>query len=248
MRIARRIKNPGTKKANRIFVLVSFGFILTEVGELRAQERSDLTEPSNAGGMRGKISGEFGIVDEESATFPTTLTFDERIRIYRRSFTDPENLIGPAVGAGIRQLHNSPVEWGQGAGGFGRRLASGYGQSAVARTIAFGVGAAADEDSRFVPSNQTGIWRRTRYAVVGTFVSRTRSGRKMPAISRFAGAYGAAFVANAWEPPSQNSATDALKRGSTALLSSVGWHVLKEFWPDIRRAFRHKQKQSEPEE
>jgi hypothetical protein len=248
MRIARRIKNPGTKKAIRIFVLVSFGFILTEVGELRAQERSDLTEPSNAGRVRGKISGEFGIVDEESATFPTTLTFDERIRIYRRSFTDAENLIGPALGAGIGQLHNSPVEWGQGVGGFGRRLASGYGQSAVARTIAFGVGAAADEDSRFVPSNQTGIWRRTRYAVVGTFVSRTRSGRKMPAISLFAGAYGAAFVANAWEPPSQNSATDALKRGSTALLSSVGWHVLKEFWPDIRRAFRHKQKQLEPEE
>jgi hypothetical protein len=69
----------------------------------------------------------------------------------------------------------------------------------------------------------------------------------MPAISRFAGVYGAAFVANAWEPPIQNSATDALKRGSTALLSSVGWHVLREFWPDIQRVFRHKQKQLEPE-
>src|ERR1700730_525700 len=127
MRNARRIKNSGKKKAIRIFVLVSFGSILTEAGELRAQarsdaqERSDLTETSNAGGMRGKISGEFGIVDEESAIFPTILTFDERIRIYRRSFTEPESLIGPALGAGIGQLHNSPREWGQGAGGFGRR-------------------------------------------------------------------------------------------------------------------------------
>ena len=247
MRNARRIKNSGTKKAIRIFVLVSFGSILTEAGELRAQARSDLADTPNAGGMRGKISGEFGIVDEESAIFPTILTFDERIRIYRRSFTEPESLIGPALGAGIGQLHNSPVEWGQGAGGFGRRLASGYGQSAIARTIAFGVAATVDEDSRFLPSNQSGIWRRTRYAVVGTFVSRTRSGGKMPAISRLAGVYGAAFVANAWEPPSENGATDALKRGSTALLSSVGWHVLKEFWPDIRRSFRHKQKQLEPE-
>jgi hypothetical protein len=69
----------------------------------------------------------------------------------------------------------------------------------------------------------------------------------MPAISRLAGVYGAAFVANAWEPPSENGATDALKRGSTALLSSVGWHVLKEFWPDVRRVFRHEQKQLKPE-
>jgi hypothetical protein len=87
---------------------------------VRGQERSDLTETSNAEGIREKASGEFGIVDEESATFQTTLTFDERIRIYRRSFTEPESLIGPALGAGVGQFHNSPVEWGQGAGGFGR--------------------------------------------------------------------------------------------------------------------------------
>ena len=247
MRIARRIKNPGPKKAIGISVLVLQGIILASVGELRAQERSDLSETANAEGIREKASGEFGPVEEESAQSPTTLTFDERIRIYQRSFTELESLIGPALGAGIGQLHNSPREWGQGAGGFGRRLASSYGQSALARTIAFGVAATVDEDSRYVPSNQSGIWRRTRYAVVGTFVSRRRNGGKMPAISRFAGVYGAAFVANAWEPPSQNSATDALKRGSTALLSSVGWHVLREFWPDIRRAFRHKQKELEPE-
>jgi len=247
MRDMKGIKNQGMKQTIGILVLVLQGIAFASVGELRAQERSDLSETANAEGIREKASGEFGPVEEEPAQSPTILTFDERIRIYRRSFTEPESLIGPALGAGIGQLHDKPVEWGQGAGGFGRRLASAYGQSAIARTIALGVAASVDEDSRFVPSNQTGIWRRTRYAVVGTFVSRTRNGGKMPAISRFAGVYGAAFVANAWEPPSQNSATDALKRGSTALLSSVGWHVLREFWPDIQRVFRHKQKQLEPE-
>jgi hypothetical protein len=57
----------------------------------------------------------------------------------------------------------------------------------------------------------------------------------MPAFSRFAGVYGAAFIANAWEPPSQADAGHALQRGSTALASSVGWHIVEEFWPDIRR-------------
>jgi hypothetical protein len=61
----------------------------------------------------------------------------------------------------------------------------------------------------------------------------------MPAFSRFAGAYGAGFIANTWEPRSQNDAGHALERGSTALLSSVGWHIFEEFWPDIRGAFHH---------
>jgi hypothetical protein len=89
--------------------------------------------------------------------------------------------------------------------------------------------------------NETGIRRRTRHAIVGTFVSRTPSGGSMPAVSRFVGVYSAAFIANAWEPRSQEDTAHALERGSTALLSSVGWHILDEFWPDIRGALhRHK--------
>jgi hypothetical protein len=62
----------------------------------------------------------------------------------------------------------------------------------------------------------------------------------MPAFSRFAGAYGAGFIANYWEPPSQNSTGHALERGSTALASSVGWHIFREFWPDIRKPLHHR--------
>ena len=116
---------------------------------------------------------------------------------------------------------------------------SGYGRSVIGRTIGFGVAAVDHEDPRFVPSNEKGIWRRTRHAVVGTFVSRTGSGGTMPAYSRFAGVYGAGFIANAWEPPSQDHVHEALEPGSTALLSSVGWHVFEEFWPDIRNVFHH---------
>jgi hypothetical protein len=172
----------------------------------------------------------------DSAVVPTTLTFGERLRIYEHSFVTPEALIGPALGAAVGQAHNTPHEWGQGAAGFGTRLGSAYGRSVIARTVALGVATVDREDSRFQPSNETGIWRRAKHAVVGTFVSRTASGGSMPAISRFVGVYSAAFIANAWEPPSQDGATKAWERGSTALASSVGWHVFEEFWPDIRNA------------
>jgi hypothetical protein len=61
----------------------------------------------------------------------------------------------------------------------------------------------------------------------------------MPAWSRFAGVYSAGFIANAWEPRSQDDAAHAFERGSTALLSSMGWHIFEEFWPDIRNALHH---------
>lgn len=160
--------------------------------------------------------------------------------MYELSFAKPENMLGPLLGASVGQARNSPPEWGQGSEGFGQRLASGYGRNVIARTIALGIASADHEDSRYFPSKETGIWKRTKYAMISTVVSRKPDGRAMPAYSQIAGAYGAAFIANAWEPPSQADAGHALQRGSTALLSSMGWHVFEEFWPDIRRGVFHK--------
>ena len=168
------------------------------------------------------------------------LTFQERLRIYKHSFVHPEGILGPLMGAGVGQARNTPPEWGQGAEGFGRRLASGYGRSVISRTIALGVGTLDHEDYRYRPCHETGIWRRGWCATTQTFVSRTPDGGSMPAFSRFAGVYGAGFIANAWEPPSQKDAAHALERGSTALASSVGWHIFEEFWPDIRKKLLHR--------
>jgi hypothetical protein len=165
---------------------------------------------------------------------PTTFPFHERVTIYTHSFLTPESLVAPLVAAGISQAEDTPHEWGRGGTGFGRRVASSYGQNAIARTIEFGVATLDHEDPRYHPSDQTGIWPRTRHAIVATFVSPTTSGGSEPAYSRFAGVYGAAFIANAWEPPSQDSAVHGLERGSLSLLSRVGWNVFKEFWPSIR--------------
>jgi hypothetical protein len=230
-----------------VCVILFCGFILASGRQLRAQERVDLSskpEPTTA------ITQQDNSTNGASASYTASdaqvipaqpLTFGERVKIYERSFIHPESWIGPALGAGIGQWRDTPPEWGQGGDAYAIRFASGFGRSVISRTIALGVATVDREDSRFVPSNETGIWRRTRHAIVGTFVSRTPSGGSMPAVSRFVGVYSAAFIANAWEPRSQEDTAHALERGSTALLSSVGWHILDEFWPDIRGALhRHK--------
>ncbi|MBZ5697704.1 MAG: hypothetical protein LAN18_04075 [Acidobacteriia bacterium] len=237
----RRLRNNlGTNKVIAVCVLAWGCMPTSGLGLLHAQQTADLPFKPTHDTSTKNISLPNVPSNNASVPSPHTLTFAERLKIYERSFTNPESLIGPALGAGIGQADNTPPEWGQGGAGYGRRFASGYGRSVIGRTIGFGVAAVDHEDPRFVPSNKSGLWRRTRHAVVGTFVSRTNSGGTMPAYSRFAGVYGAAFIGNAWEPPSQDHIHKALERGSTALLSSVGWRVLAEFWPDIRKAFHHK--------
>jgi hypothetical protein len=245
MRIKRINRYPGMPKVMSVCVILICGFMLAPERELRAQESAELpSKPEAQATVRQDNSAAFSASSDSLIDAPVvpaqSLTFGERVKIYERSFIAPESLIGPALGAGVGQWRDTPPEWGQGAGAYGIRFASGFGRSVISRTIAFGVAAADREDSRFVPSNETGIWRRTRHAVVGTFVSRTPNGGAMPAFSRFAGVYSAGFIANTWEPRSQDSTAHALERGSTALLSSVGWHVFEEFWPDIRGGFhRH---------
>ena len=242
----RRInRNLGANKVIPVSIIMLCWLMFSSESGLRAQEGVDLPSKPEATAAtisqdNSAFSGSTNAVDIDAPVIsPQPLSFSDRVRIYERSFIQPEALIGPALGAGVGQWRDTPPEWGQGNGAYGTRFASGFGRSVISRTIAFGVAAADREDSRFIPSSETGIWRRTRHAIVGTFVSRTPTGGSMPAFSRFAGTYSAGFIANAWEPRSQKDAGHALERGSTALLSSVGWHIFEEFWPDIRGAFHH---------
>src|SRR4029077_20094162 len=145
-------KSLGTSKVLALGMLV-WGYILTSgFGLLHAQQAADL--PPNPVSNTSSESISAASSDNASAPASDTLTFSERLRIYERSFISPQSLMGPALGAGISQLDNTPPEWGQGAEGYGRRFASGYGRSVISRTIEFGV-AAADREDTLVSSHQT---------------------------------------------------------------------------------------------
>jgi hypothetical protein len=161
----------------------------------------------------------------------TPLTLNDRFRIYTHALMRPYTVVGPAMGAGIGQWENEPPEWGQGGQGYAKRFASGLSRSVISETIRFGFAAADGEDPRYHRSDETGVWDRTRHVLVETFTSETANGTRIPAYSRFAGVYGAAFISNAWYPDSRATAGYALRRGSTALASSVGFHLFEEFMP-----------------
>ena len=159
------------------------------------------------------------------------LTFRDRARIYRQILIRPYTVVGPAFGAAIGQAENEPPGWGQGGEGYGKRFASGMARQFISESIRFGVAAADGEDPRYHLSGETGFWPRTKHVIAETFTSETAGGHRIPAYSRFAGIYGAAFISNAWYPDNRATAGYALRRGSTAFASSLGFHMFEEFMP-----------------
>ena len=163
------------------------------------------------------------------------LSFDERVRIYRASVFSPTTVAMPAFGAAIDQWQDEPTEWEQGMAGYGRRLGSGVGKSLANKTIIFGVAALDGEDPRYFRSDSSGLASRARHAVVSAFVSYAEDGSRMPAYAHFAGAYGSAFVAMTWYPPSKSTTQHAMVQGTTKLGLNAAMNLLREFWPDVKR-------------
>lgn len=174
--------------------------------------------------------------DAPSASKPlsptsSALTLGDRLGIYSQAIVRPYSVVGPALGAGIGQWEDEPPQRGYGADGYSRRLASGMGRHLISETIRFGVAAADGEDPRYKRSDETGVWNRTQHVIAETFTSQTASGSRVPAYSRFVGIYGAAFVSNLWYPDSRATTGYAMRRGSTALGASLGFHLFEEFIP-----------------
>jgi len=186
-------------------------------------------EPSSQGNQGQSSMPDAPSTSRHVSSSGGPLTFGDRSRIYARSIFRPYTLIGPALGAGIGQWEDAPPQWGPGAEGYAKRFGSGVARHVTAETIRFAFAAADGEDPRYHPSNETGVWARAQHAIVETFTSQTSSGARIPAFSRFAGVYGAAFVSNLWYPDPRATTGWALRRGSTALGASVGFHLFEEF-------------------
>ena len=116
------------------------------------------------------------------------MTRGERFGNYLIRIVGPQAFITTAVAAGISQAENTPKEWGGG---------NDYAQQFIRGTLEYGVSAALHEDNRYFVSGQTGFFRRTKYAVVSTMLSRHDNGDQSFSFSRIGSAAGATFISGA---------------------------------------------------
>lgn len=191
--------------------------------------RPETTQSADAAGVIGPFA------EDTAPPEFVSLTASERFRLYLRRTFGIGSIVDSAAGAGIRQWEDTPKEWKHGAEGYGDRIGTSYATHFIRETLEYGASAALREDNRYIRSGESGFWKRSKHALVYTFMARNDAGNEHFAYSRFGSAAGAAFISRIWQPHSNNSTGDGAVVFGITIGTDMGANMFHEFWPDIRR-------------
>ncbi len=140
--------------------------------------------------------------------------------------------------SGITQWEDSPGEWGQGAAGYGRRVANKMAFTAVRNTWTYGASTLLHEDTRYFASGKTGVRARVLHALISPALARRPDGRESISISGLSGIVAASAISRAWSPPSWQGLDHVGISIGLTYAGTAGFNVFREFVPDIVRALR----------
>ena len=145
-------------------------------------------------------------------------------------------------GAILSHVRNFPRDWSRDAVGMRNRLASQYGQFAVAELTEFFLAPALNEDPRYERLGDSfPFTHRVRRTIVGTLWVRKLHGTGHTfCYSRPIGVYASWGIASRWHPPQHHGFAEVAWRGATRLGVEVGGNVFVEFWPDVRRRLKRR--------
>lgn len=163
---------------------------------------------------------------DDTYVFPTG---SERFNRYVKSTVGPFSLLRTAASAGISQWRDTPEEWEQGASGYGKRFASGFGRNAIQQSVIYGLDVAMELDTGFKKSKQKEFGKRIKHALLENVTSRNKSGERVVAVPRFAGIYTSRVIAYETWYPQRYDYKDALKSGTRSILTGFGMNLIREF-------------------
>jgi len=169
------------------------------------------------------------------------LDWQGKLEFHAEKAYGPSALLGLAAYAAALQEVNSPAEWKQGGGAYGKRVATMAAWSGIHGALAFGLDSTLHQDPRYYRLGRTGFWRRAAHALRGTILTRTDAGGETLSTWRLGSDYGSAFLSNLWYPDRLDNARLGFIQGSLTLGFDLAGNLGSEFWPDIkRRVFRRK--------
>jgi hypothetical protein len=141
------------------------------------------------------------------------------------------------------QVGNSPPEWGSGIGGYGKRMASRYGQFAIQNTLSSGGNYLLGYEPRYERCRCSGTWPRIGHALARNFITynRTETERR-PQLAMYGGAMGAGMVASTWKPGGKKPWVEGYQSMVTQAAFGSFANIIGEFAPEIGRLLKRKKK------
>jgi hypothetical protein len=162
----------------------------------------------------------------------------------RAAFFVSDTLLSPLTyvaavgGGGIQQINNAPPEWKGGVEGYAKRSASALGIVMMQETIEQGSEALLGYEPRYIHCGCKGFLKRTSHAVVWSILTKNNDGANRLNLPVLAGAYGSGMLSTlAWYPDRYDPLKDGFRLGTQQLPFIAGANWLREFTPDLKRAF-----------
>jgi len=176
------------------------------------------------------------------------LTTGQEFRVVTRESFDYSTIPYVLFVAGLSQANNSERGYGQGWGGYGKRVASAFGDATIENYMTGAIlPALLREDPRYYQMGKGGFWRRAGYSASRIVVTRTDAGHTDFNYSEIAGAAVAAGVSNIYHPNTDRNVSSTLSTWGSQIAWDTFTIEMKEFWPDIRRSVsRHRNKEQTP--
>jgi hypothetical protein len=169
---------------------------------------------------------------------PQPLDFSGKLDYYIKGMTSLETF-GRLVGStAFNHFVIGPDGFSNGIGGAGERFASRYAETAMRRTLQFGIGAARGEDPRFFRSSDTGTWDRVKFQMRRTVLVQMDNGSESVAVGKLTGFFVANAASATWQPVQRNPWREGLQDTGVSLGTDLGYRLLREFWPDIKSKFK----------
>jgi hypothetical protein len=139
------------------------------------------------------------------------------------------------------QVHNTYPEWGDGFEGYMKRFGSRQASFIVQNsTIALGDGVLGWEP-RYDRCRCSGVWPRTRHALVRNFVTYDRTEKSLrPQIMPFLGAFAGSALATTWQPNNPSWQIKGYQAVITQVPVGMGINWISEFAPEIFGFLRKK--------
>lgn len=139
-----------------------------------------------------------------------------------------ELLENVAIGA-VDTWANTPKEYGPHWIGFAKRTGMVTANYGVKSVMEVGLGSIWGEDPRYDRTEGLRFGGRLAHVIRMTFLARDRTGKTMPAYSRYIAIPGSSFLSNEWLPNSQATVNEAVVRTGLGFLSRMGENAWKEF-------------------
>jgi len=175
---------------------------------------------------------------------PAPMTPRQRFGYATENAFGPLSLVFAAAGAGVNQAQNLYPEFRQGATGYSRYTWHSFSdQAADAYFAGYILPAILHQDPRYYPQSKGSFGERAGYAFSRLLITRSDFGAREFNFSQVLGSGMAASASSLYYPERDRTASLVMQRWVSNLAGDGLLLVLREFTPEISKAFRPHRKQ-----